>query len=113
MYKLIYLRVRKTHNSKKKIRLIEEHGPYCARCCTLYEDSDSFTIDHIIPRGLGLKQSYYQRPNNRQLLCYPCQRTKAVLEQSFTKRIDSKKNPYVLLLNGHAEDYPNHYDINS
>lgn len=84
--------------------MLETQG-HCARCRELFEDPDSFTIDHIIPRGLGLKYSYYSKPDNRQLLCYNCQRIKAVLEQSFARRIDSRKNSYLLLLNGHAEDY--------
>lgn len=98
----IYLRVRKTHCSKKKIRLIKERGPYCARCHNLYEDSDSFTLDHIIPSYFGLKVSYYRKDTNLQLLCYDCQRTKNALEHAFHKRIDSRKNEYVLLMNGHA-----------
>lgn len=95
--------VRKTHASKKKIKLIQERGPLCARCHTLYEDSDSFTIDHIIPRNVGFKQSYYVKSNNLQLLCYDCQRTKNALEQSFRNHwMNSRKNLYVLLLNGFA-----------
>ncbi len=92
--------VRKTNGGRKKFRLFNERGPNCARCHGLYEDPDSFTVDHIIPSFMGLKLSHYKKDTNLQLLCYPCQRVKAILEQWHRDKYGIDKGSYTLLMNG-------------
>lgn len=94
--------VRKTNGGRKKVRLIKERGPYCARCHDFYEDSDSFSLDHIIPCFMGLKRSYYSKDTNLQVLCYPCQHIKAVLEQWYRDKFGINKGSYMLLMDGQS-----------
>lgn len=101
MYQFITLVVRKTNGGRKKVRIIKERGPFCARCRSFYDDSDSFTLDHIIPSFMGLKGTYYRKETNLQVLCYNCQRMKCRLEQWYRDKFGMHKGSYTLLMNGY------------
>ncbi len=50
-----------------KRRLLAAHGPICALCRRRFT-AEELTLDHIIPRGDGGPNSYW----NMRLACYPC-----------------------------------------
>jgi hypothetical protein len=77
-------------------------GAICQRCKLFSEDTDTFTIDHIIPHNMGFRGKWYRKFNNKQLLCNDCQRIKNAIEQSFRKKWNSRKESYIILLNGFA-----------
>lgn len=81
---------------------MRQRGTICQRCKLFSEDPDSFTIDHILPRKIGFKGRWYRKFNNKQILCTDCNRIKNALETSFRKKWDSRKESYIVLLNGFA-----------
>lgn len=93
---LVYGR-KKTNNGKRKLSMVQNTGPFCARC-KQWKDIGDLTVDHIIPRKMGLQGGQYQTPENRQLLCTECQYLKCALEQWFKRRIDSRKKRYLLFI---------------
>lgn len=82
--------------------MMEERGAICPRCSIQCDNPDFFTIDHIIPRNMGFKEGWYRKPNNKQLLCSDCQRIKHALENAFRRKWESRKESYIILLNGFA-----------
>lgn len=88
---------RKTNNGHRKLAMVQSIGPYCARCKE-WTEYNYLTVDHIIPRKMGLPAGHYQSPENRQLLCLDCQHMKCLLEHAFKNRVRSRKARYCLLV---------------
>ena len=81
---------------------MHDRGSFCQRCKLFSEDTDTFTIDHIIPRRMGFPSKWYRKYNNKQLLCVNCQRIKNVVEDAHRKKCGIRKHSYIVLLNGFA-----------